>query len=102
MPYELRFSDQAETVLAKLPIHLLNVVEQQLDQLTQHPATLSRPAVSPPYPPGGQMYYFKHTDTEDATHHFTVLFHYASDEVTLFITGISYLPGPMPGDPGIA
>ncbi|MHB1425102.1 MAG: hypothetical protein ACYC3I_18175 [Gemmataceae bacterium] len=99
MPYELRFSDQPETVLAKLPPHLLNVVEQQLSRLAEQPATLSRPAVSPPYPPGGQMYYFKHHDTEGTAHHFTVLFHYASDETTLFITGLSYLEGPKPGDP---
>jgi len=99
MPYELLLTDQPESVLARLPAHLLNVVEKHLSLLAEHPATLSRPVVSPPYPPGGQMYYFKHVDTEGTAHHFTVLFHYASDEATLVITGVSYLPGPMPGDP---
>jgi hypothetical protein len=98
MPYELRFTDQSETVLANLPAHLLNVAEQHLSELAEHPATLSRPAVSPPYPPGGQMYYFRHTDTEGTAHHFTILFHYGLDETTLFVTGISYIEGPKPED----
>jgi len=56
---------------------------------------LSRPIVSPPYPPGGLIYYFKHEDTDGSVHHFTVLF-WRVREVDLNITGISYVPGESP------
>jgi hypothetical protein len=90
MTYDLLFSDQAEAVLVRLPVHVLNVVEQELDKLAENPVALGRPVVSPPYPPGGQMYYFKHKEVDGIVHHFTILFHYGLDEKTLQITGISY------------
>jgi hypothetical protein len=90
MSYELIFSDEAEEDLGRLAPHLLNVAEQHLDRLAEHPATLSRPSVSPPYPPGFQMYSFRHEEPDGSSHVFTILFRYGSDETTLQIAAIGH------------
>ena len=88
MRYRLVYSERAETRLAELPPALLNFVESELLRLADNPATLSRPSVSPPYPPNFQMYSFSHPQFDGLRWHFTVLFRYGADEMTLLIHGI--------------
>ncbi|HTU18911.1 MAG TPA: hypothetical protein VMG10_12700 [Gemmataceae bacterium] len=90
MPYELLLTDQAEQDLTRLPPHLLNIVEREMERLGANPLHLGRRAVSPPYPPGGQMYQFQHDEPDEERHFFTILFHFGQDEKTLFVTGIGH------------
>jgi hypothetical protein len=93
MPYGLIYSAQAEEDLGNLPADLLPFIEARLLDLARQPATLSRPSVSPPYPPGGQIYQCRrpHFSPWDVEHHFTVLFRYSQDETTLYILGIGHI-----------
>jgi hypothetical protein len=91
MSYELIFSNEAEEDLGRLPPHLLNIVEEHLDRLAEHPAAVSRPSVSPPYPPGFMMYSFRHDEADGTEHRFTVLFRYMADEAHLWVGAVGHI-----------
>ncbi len=85
MSYRLVYSERAETRLAELPPAILNFVETEMLRFAEHPATLSIPSPSPPYPPGFQLYTFEHPNFDGKRWRFHVLFKYATDETTLLI-----------------
>jgi hypothetical protein len=89
MRYEVRLLDDAERCLSAIPPALHDFVEKQLLKLGSSPSTMSRPVVSPPYPPGGMMYEFDFVLGSEF-HHFVVLFHYGQDESTLLVSFIGH------------
>jgi hypothetical protein len=84
------YSPQAEEDLAKLAPHLLNAVEHQLGNLEQHPATLGRPSVSPPYPPDLLLYQFWVHDPGGARHFFTILYRRGTNENDIHVIGVGH------------
>jgi hypothetical protein len=90
MAYEVLLAARAAASLNSLAPGLRECVETHLGRLGQSPSSVSRPVVSPPYPPGGMVYEFDY-DLEPATlHHFAVLFRYSSDESRLVVFGIGH------------
>ena len=89
MSYQVILMPRAEGDLNALPLPLQQFVENHLVRLGHAPATLSRPSVSPPYPPGGMISEFDFEDG-DTLHHFAVFFVYSQDETKLFVTGIAH------------
>jgi hypothetical protein len=91
MSYEVILRPRAEADLVALPPDLQPFVAHHLDLLGRSPASLSRSAVSPPYPAGSQMYEFDQ-DFDGATfHHFVSFFRYGQDEATLYVLGIGHV-----------
>ncbi|MGL4550200.1 MAG: type II toxin-antitoxin system RelE family toxin [Gemmataceae bacterium] len=89
MPYELMLTPTAERDLERLPEVLLDWVEEHLDRLAANPAAVSRPSVSPPYPPRRMMYQFNRP-TPNGIYLVTVLFRYHQDEQRLIILDIGH------------
>lgn len=89
MSYRAVLATRAANDVAKLPVMLRNSLRTELERLCESPATLSRPSVTPPYPPGYQLFEFDKV-VSDEVHYFSVLFRYASDEQTLLIHGIGH------------
>ncbi len=75
MAYELIFSATAERDVERVPPALLTYLEGQLDRLMATPVALSRPSVSPPWPPRCQLFEFM-TPTSRGLYRFAVLFRY--------------------------
>jgi hypothetical protein len=90
MPFEVDLVERALKDLNSLEETLRKFVESRLLRLGQSPSTLSRPPVSPPYPPGGMVYEFDYELDETARHHFAVFFRYGSDEMRLIVFAIGY------------
>ena len=91
MPAEYRaiFSSEAREDFAKLPYQLRKVVRSEIERLCESPATISRPAPTPPFPPNRQVFEFN-TIMDGFDHRFAVLFRYTQDEQGLFILGIGH------------
>src|SRR4051794_3358806 len=79
MSYTITLLPLAEADLDALAPHLQTFVEAQLRRLAESPATLSRPSISPPYPPGLQMYQFQYDIESYTWDFFTVFFKYGQD-----------------------
>jgi hypothetical protein len=88
MNYEIELSRTAERVLNDLPPWIQGIVEARLADLANSPTSLSRPAVSPPYPPGEMISEFSHGPVDGVTYHIAICFRYSQDETRLFITSI--------------
>jgi len=89
--YRVALAARAETDLAALPADLQSLVEHHLDLLGRSPASLSRSAVSPPYPAGSQMYEFEQDFGGETFHHCVIFFRYGQDEATLYALGIGHV-----------
>jgi hypothetical protein len=87
--YEPKLTEVAIEDLARLSLPLQQFVEHHLDVLAGAPAAVSRPTVSPPYPPGGMVYEID-CILEGEWHHFAIFFLYGQDEGTLIVTGIGH------------
>jgi hypothetical protein len=85
--YKVRLKAKAEAEYDSLPPELQEAVEAGIARLARDPLRLGRRVVSPPYPPGGQMYPF---DYQEGTliHHFVVFYVFGLDEDTLVVTSI--------------
>jgi hypothetical protein len=90
MGYEIELSDKAQLDLNALPPWLQAVVEAHLWELAESPSALSRPVVSPPYPPGGMMSQFDHGPLDGVWHHFAVFFRFRQDETGLVVFAIGH------------
>ncbi len=90
MSYEVILLPRAEVDFANLETHLQAFVETRFSELGQSPTQLSRRAVSPPYPPGFQIYEFDFDVPGEDRHHFAVLFRYGQDEASLHVAAIGH------------
>jgi hypothetical protein len=87
MSYDVRLTARAEADSAALPSHIQRFLEVRLLELGVSPSRVSRPSVSPPYPPGFMLYEFGY-DVAGERWHFSVLFRYHQDETSLIVSGI--------------
>ncbi len=90
MPYEVELSTRAADRLRNLPAEIRGRVVDHLYRLAAEPVRLSRPAPTPPYPPGFQAYEFT-VMGDSVVHRFAVLFKYAQDERFLWVHGIGHV-----------
>ena len=90
MNYRAILSTGAAEAIANLPVQLRNTVHIELQRLCQAPTTLSRRSVTPPYPPGYQLFTFDAVVAGEI-HYFSVLFKYGQDEQTIFVHGIGHM-----------
>jgi len=90
MEYEIELTGKAKGELNALPDWLRGIVESYLFRLAESPSALSRPVVSPPYPPGGMMSEFDYGPVGDTLHHVAIFFKYRQDETKLVIRAIGY------------
>jgi hypothetical protein len=90
MKHQVKLLEEAEQCLAALPPFLQEFVTKQLLTLGDSPSLLSRPVVSPPFPPiGGMIYEFMYEIGQEV-HNFTVFFRYSQDELSLVVTFIGH------------
>ena len=82
------FDDAAAAAYERIPLSLVDAVDLRLQQLVESPASLSRPTVSPPFPPGMLMHHFNLRDFEDQRWDFTVLFLRLADEMSIRILAL--------------
>lgn len=94
MSYRAILTTAAAEDISRLPVALRNAVHAELLRLCESPATLSRRSVSPPYPPGYQLFQFDRV-LADKVHYFSILFKYGQDEQTLFIHGLGHTFGTL-------
>jgi hypothetical protein len=87
--YTVELSETAAAELSALPLDLQSVVEVGLARLARDPLRYGRRVVSPPYPPGGQMYLFEHT-AGTRVHNFVAFYVFGQDESTLVVTSIGH------------
>jgi hypothetical protein len=87
MNYEVQLTNQAEEDFLALPVHVQQFLEKRLDDLSKSPVTLSRPSVSPPYPPGHMIDEVDYALGQERWH-LSILFRYHQDEAHLIVTGI--------------
>lgn len=87
--YNLEFHRGSADILMQCDQALRDQIVEHLLCLQKSPVTVSRRSVSPPFPPGYQMYPFEVVHL-GITHFFTVLFLYGTDEETLHIYGIGH------------
>ncbi len=97
MEYQIELSNRAQLELNSLPVWLQEVMDVHLLNLPRSPSELSRPVVSPPYPPGGMMSEFDHGPLDEVLHHFAVFFRFHPDETRLIVFGIGHTA--LRGDP---
>ncbi len=90
MTYEVVLTDRALKMLEALDQDLRWFVESRLLDLAELPVALSRPAVSPPHPPGGIIYEFDDDSDPITVHHFGIFFRYSSDETHLVVIAIGH------------
>ena len=90
MEYQIELSEKATLALNSLPVWLQQVVEVHLLDLARSPSVLSRPVVSPPYPPGGMMSEFDHGPLDDVLHHFAIFFRFHPDETRLVVFALGH------------
>jgi mRNA-degrading endonuclease RelE of RelBE toxin-antitoxin system len=90
MAYEVVLSEKAIRSLNALEEPIRSFVEARLSLLGESPSAVSRPSVSPPYPPGGMMYEFDYDISPSTRHHFGVFFIYAVDETRILIVAIGH------------
>lgn len=95
MPYDFFIDPQAAARVAQLPPYLQAALADHLHLLCESPVSLSRPAPSPPYRFGYQMYQFDFL-RGDKLHYVTVLFKYMADEKTLWIGGVGHMERDAP------
>ena len=87
MSYEVQLSDRAAKDLAGLPSHMQHFLEARLNELGESPSALSRPTVSPPFPPNFMLYEVDY-DVAGERWHFSIHFRYSRDETSLMVAGI--------------
>jgi hypothetical protein len=87
MTPDIRLSSKAEAKIASIPLSLLDAVENELIQLTEHPASLSEPTAFP-FPPGRLMKHFRLRDFDNTRWDITVLFWRLPDENGIFIDNL--------------
>ncbi len=90
MSHRAILSTRAAQELANLPVQLRNTVHIELERLCEAPTTLSRRSVTPPYPPGYQLFTFDAVVAVEV-HYFSILFKYGQDEKSLFVHGIGHM-----------
>lgn len=90
MAFEIELLDKAAGHLIALPDFLQERVQSHLVDLANSPSQMSRPTVSPPYPPGGMMSEFDVGPFGNVLHHVAVFFYYGQDEETLVVFAIGY------------
>lgn len=86
MPYGMLLSADAEAAIARLPLPVRSYTLQQLENLCQTPAALSRRSHFP-YPEKCQVFSFDY-DLEIVRWTVTALFQYGADEQTLHVIAI--------------
>jgi hypothetical protein len=91
MNYEIRLMPDAESDLNRLAVWLRERTESHLTSLSNHPSVLSRPSVSPPYPPGGMISEVCFESGDGVSHYITVFFLYGQDETSLIVTRIGHV-----------
>lgn len=90
MRYDIELAPAAQNKLRSLPEALRGEVIVQLYRLAEAPAALSRPSITPPEPPGHQVFPFT-VEHLGALHQFRVLFQYGADESTLWVYAIGHI-----------
>ena len=90
MAHQIRLKEKAEADLAAMPLWLQSSVESYLTRLAVSSSSISRPAVSPPHPPGGMVAETDCGPVDGRSYHITVFFLYSQDETSLIITRIGY------------
>jgi len=92
-PYEIRLSERSRREIRKIVKkyeYLADPILDRQNELRQHPATLSRPTASPPYPPGFQVFEFS-IRSEDIKHRVSFFFKYSEDETAIFIAFVGHI-----------
>jgi hypothetical protein len=83
----IRLSNKALAKIASIPLGLLDLVENELIQIAEHPASRSEPTAFP-FPPGRLMSHFRFHDFEETRWDITVLFWRLPDEVGIYIDNL--------------
>lgn len=104
MSFKVRLEPKAVAVLLALEDDHEAFVQSHLERLSESPHTLSRTAVTPPYPPDGMTYEFELYGIP-LVHRFTIFFRYSQDEETLVVSFVGHYSSLIPGleadwDPG--
>lgn len=89
MPYRIVLSTPAADAIRRFHDRQQVQIARQLRRLAKSPAALSWPSVTPPYPPGYQMFEFD-LWSKTHRHHFVTLFKYRSNETEIFIHAIGH------------
>ncbi|MEM6552643.1 MAG: type II toxin-antitoxin system RelE/ParE family toxin [Planctomycetota bacterium] len=90
MSYVPELSDRAVDDLKRLDENLRSAAIDAIYELCEAPVLLSRPASTPPYPPGFQCYEVQ-VRVADIRYQITVLFKYSDDETSLLIYRIGHV-----------
>ena len=91
MAHKIRLADDAESDLARMPTWLQSSVEAYLLRtLAESPTSVSRPSVTPPYPPGGMISETQCGPIDGETYYVTVFFRYNQDETSLIVSMIGF------------
>jgi hypothetical protein len=90
MVYEIELLEKAVNALNALPDFLQGPVQAHLIDLAISPSAMSRPVVSPPYPPGGMISEFDVGPFGKNLHHISVFYRYSRDETTLEVFAIGH------------
>jgi hypothetical protein len=88
--YKFIFSSKVRNRIANLPYQVRDCVLEHLKLLGETPVSLSRPSVTPPFPPGYQQYGFSCAHKREV-HYFTLLFKYGVDEQVIHCLGLSHV-----------
>lgn len=89
MTWRVVLSTPAQEDLRNLPPELLPIAIDELRRLGANPVTLSRRSVTPPYPPGYQMFEFLRV-LDGRRHTVVVLFRYRTNETELFVHAVGH------------
>jgi hypothetical protein len=89
MKYQLSYTDKAAKDFAALRRLVRRAARLHAMTLAESPSSLSRPAVSPPFAPGGMISEFT-LPVGETLHHVVFFFMYTADETTLRIMNIDY------------
>lgn len=90
MADEVVLTGRAMASLTSLEPALRSAVEAHLVRLGVSPSSVSRPVVSPPYPPGGMVSEFDGPPGPNGRHHFAIVFRYSGDETQLQVIAIGH------------
>ena len=90
MSYQLLYADKAVGQLAQLPAEFVDGVESNMLRLASAPTALSVPIASPPFPPRGQLFHFRLSDSSERRWFFTVISRYSQDETALHVLSVTW------------